>query len=122
MIKKNDIILLTAAIFFGIAIILLINITKTDGSKVRVYKNQKVYMTLDLNKDTTFTVKGEDGSFNTFEIKDGYVKMIDASCPDKLCVHHKAIHYNHEQIVCLPNKVCLEIINGEESQVDSVAN
>jgi hypothetical protein len=122
MIKKNDIILFATVILFGIMILLITDMTKSEGSKVRVYVDRKVYMTLDLKQNRKFTVKGKKGAFNTFEIKDGYVKMIGASCPDKICVNHRPIHYNHEQIVCLPNKVCLEIIHGEEKNVDSVAN
>ena len=55
-------------------------------------------------------------------IKDGTVKMSQADCPDKLCVKNRNIHYNHETIVCLPNKVVLEIMDGEASELDMIAN
>lgn len=122
MIKKNDLILIGVVILLGLAVILLINLTKTEGSTLLVTVNGKDYKTLDLNKDTTFTVKGENGSVNTFIIKNGYVDMTDADCPDKLCVKSKDIHYNGETIVCLPNKVVLEVINGENNELDSIAN
>lgn len=122
MIKKNDFILIGVVILLGLAVILLINLTKTEGSTLLVTLNGKDYKTLDLNNDTTFTVKGENGSVNTFTIKNGYVDMTDADCPDKLCVKSKDIHYNGETIVCLPNKVVLEVINGEDNELDSIAN
>ena len=84
--------------------------------------NGEVYDTLYLKENTTYTVKGKDGTYNTFEIKDGYVDMLDASCPDKLCVNHSNIHYNNETIVCLPNKVVLQITDAGEGEVDAVTN
>ncbi|MGB4660498.1 MAG: NusG domain II-containing protein [Mobilitalea sp.] len=121
MFKKNDIILFVIAILLGLAVIFFINITKTEGSKVIVTVDGAVVKSFPLNEDTLYTVDTEDG-YNTFEIKDGYVKMIEANCPDKICVNHNKIHYDNETIVCLPNKVVLEIVGGEEDEVDIIAN
>lgn len=121
-IKKNDFILIGAVLIVCLAIFAFINLNKKEGSRLVITVDGEVYDTLDLNKDTVFTVKGKNGAFNTFEIKDGYVNMLEASCPDKLCVHQKNIHYNHETIVCLPNKVVLEVAGGEENEVDIVAD
>lgn len=122
MIKKNDIILIVAILLVGVGSLLIWNGSKSEGAKVRVTVFQEEFTTLKLDEDTIYTVEHENGEWNTFEIKDGYVDMIDASCPDKLCVSQSKIHYNHETIVCLPNQVVLEIIDGEETAIDSIAN
>jgi hypothetical protein len=122
MIKRNDLILIGAVIILCLGFLAYMYFMKEEGSKVEVTVDGNVYDTFDLTEDTTFTVELEDGTWNTFEIKDGYVNMLDASCPDKLCVKHKDIHYNHETIVCLPNKVVLEVVGGDESEVDMIAN
>ena len=44
--------------------------------------------------------------------------MLEANCPDEICVHHKPISKNGETIVCLPNKVVVVIKNGIEREVD----
>lgn len=49
---------------------------------------------------------------NKCEIKDGKVRMIEATCPDKLCMKQKAIDSGGGTIICLPNKV---IIEGEKT-------
>lgn len=59
---------------------------------------------------------------NILQIKDGQADMTDAECPDKLCVHQKAISKNHESIICLPNKVVVEVESDEVSDLDEVAN
>ncbi len=122
MIKKNDIILIGTILILGLAIIVFMNLTKDEGNKVVIRVDGEVYDTLYLTEDTSYTVQLEDGTYNTFEIKEGYVDMLDASCPDKLCVNQKHIHYNNETIVCRPNRVILEIISSEISDVDAISN
>jgi hypothetical protein len=119
--KKNDIILIGVILLLGIGVIVFMNIVKTEGSKVVVTINGEFYDDFSLEEDTSFTVKKENGQWNTFEVKNGIVDMIDASCPDKLCVDHSSIHYNHETIVCLPNQVVLEIQSNEDSDIDIIA-
>ena len=46
---------------------------------------------------------------NTLEIRDGCADMTDADCPDKICVNQKAVSRPGETIVCLPNKVVVEV-------------
>jgi len=122
MLKKNDLILIGVVILLGLAVIIFMNATQSEGSKIVITIDGNVYDTLELKENTTYTIKGDNGEWNNFEIKDGYVNMLDASCPDKLCVNQKDIHYNNETIVCLPNKVVLEVIGGEENEVDMIAN
>ena len=122
MIKKNDIILIGTVLLLGLAVIVFMNLTKEEGSMVEITVDGEVYDTLNRTEDASYTVKLEDGTYNNFEIKDGYVDMLDASCPDKLCVNQKHIHFNNETIVCRPNKVILEVISPEDSDVDAIAN
>ncbi len=122
MLKKNDLILVGIILLLCIGFFAYRKLTQAPGSKVEVMVNGKLYDTLVLQEDTVYTVKGENGAFNTFKITDGVVDMIDASCPDKLCVNQAGIHHNHETIVCLPNKVILEVVGAEDSEVDIIAN
>ncbi len=122
MFKRNDFILIVIVILLCIGVIAYMQLTKKEGSKVQVTVDGKVYDTLLLQEDTEYTVHLDNGGSNTFIIKDGYVDMIEASCPDKLCVNQNNIHFDRETIVCLPNKVVLEIMGGEENDVDIIAN
>ncbi len=122
MLKKNDIILVGVILILALGAILFFTLSKKAGSQVVVTVDGKPYQTFSLKNDTTFTVDDGKGGYNTFVIKNEYVDMLEASCPDKICVNHKPIHYNHETIVCLPNKVVLTIENSKDSGVDAVAN
>ena len=65
------------------------------------------------------------GDTNVCEIKDKKVSMISADCPDQLCIHQRTIQLQGETIVCLPNKVVLEITGTRQTDqeaLDGVVN
>lgn len=63
-----------------------------------------------------------NGGTNLLRIKGGEASMIEADCPDKLCVHQKPVSLNHESIICLPNKVVVEVESGGNREFDAVTN
>lgn len=56
----------------------------------------------------TFEIETEYG-YNLIEIGDNRARVIDADCPDKLDVRQGWISSTHEAIVCLPNRLVVEI-------------
>lgn len=62
-----------------------------------------------------------NGGTNLLKIHNGSADMIEADCPDKLCVNQKKISKNGESIICLPNKVVVTIDSNENSEFDAVA-
>ena len=62
-----------------------------------------------------------NGGTNTLVIKNNRAKMKEADCPDQLCVNQKAISKNNESIICLPNKVVVEVESSENSEFDAVS-
>lgn len=81
--------------------------------KVEISVDGTVIETLDLNKDTEFTAHGWNGGTNHIVIKDGTVRVTEASCPDKVCVNQGAIRRTGEAIICLPNRMIARITGGE---------
>lgn len=95
--------------------------TTKEGTAV-VTVDGEVYGRYPLDENITEKIEFPDGSYNILEIRDGEVTMTEASCPDKICVNHRPISKRNQSIVCLPNKVVIEIENGAESDIDSVSN
>lgn len=122
MIKRNDLILIGILLLLCLGIYGFFQLNKKEGGKVVVKVDGIITDTYDLSQDGEYTITNSNGQINTFRIKDEQVDMIDASCPDKLCVNQHDIHYNHETIVCLPNLVVLEVISEEENDIDVIAN
>lgn len=95
---------------------------KELGNRVIVTVDGKMYQEFSLDQNGVFVIIGANGGTNLLKIEDGFADVTDASCPDKLCVHQKSVHYNGETIVCLPNKVVVEIISEIENEIDTIAN
>ena len=112
-IKKSDIVLILVVVCVAASCLLLyMRFGRESVGKVKG--------TYSLSDNTEVQINDT----NTFVIENREVKMKEANCPDQICVHHKAISKNKETIVCLPNKVVIEITTGtgEEAEMDSVAN
>ncbi len=122
MVKRNDLILIGILLLLCLGVYGFFQLNKEEGGQVVVKVDGIITDTYDLSQDGEYTVKGANGQMNTFRIKDEQVDMLDANCPDKLCVNQHDIHYNHETIVCLPNLVVLEVISEEENDIDVIAN
>lgn len=120
--RKSDRILIGVVLLLALTAYVAYNLTRSEGTLLQVTVDGEEVKTFDLDKDLTYTIEVGEGQWNTFRIQDGYVDMIDATCPDKVCVNHSSIHYNNDPIVCLPNKVVLEIIGGEDNPIDSISN
>ena len=47
--------------------------------------------------------------------------MKEADCPDHLCMKQGEISHKGETIVCLPNRVVIEVESNQDSEFDAVA-
>lgn len=72
-----------------------------------------------LSEDRTLTIGEAD--YNILEIRDGTAAITEANCGDHTCVRTGEIHRSGESIICLPHKVVVKIIGGEDSAVDAVS-
>lgn len=117
----NDILLILVLVTVPV-IILLVNISPGSSSlgTLRITVDGSIYATAPMSEDTEIIVDTEDG-FNKVIIKDGEAWILTADCNEQICVQHRAISKNGEQIVCLPHKVVLEIISKDESDIDSIS-
>ena len=94
-----------------VALFLFLKFSANDGEQVIVKVDKKEIARYDLNTDREVIIDGKDGGKNTLVIKDGKAYIKDATCPDKLCEHQGKIHMVGQSLICLPNRVIIEIIN-----------
>ena len=120
--KKKDIIFLVV-VFIGLAGIAAgFYLTHQDtGASVEVTVDGAIYGTYPLDVDKEIPIQKDGKTTNLLVIRDGKADVTEADCPDKLCVHQKAISKTNETIVCLPNKVVVQVIGAGESELDSIA-
>lgn len=108
MIKKADIFLLIALIVIGGFISFGSVAGSVSGDTVLVSVNGEPYGTYDLSKDQEVVINS-NGHTNHITIKSGTVQMSSSDCRNQVCVNTGSISMTHEKIVCLPNKVVVEI-------------
>ncbi len=116
--KKNDFILLGIILVVAVLSLgLYTHFAQKDTGMVVITVDGDVFGTYSLKKEQTIKINDS----NELSIRGGLADMMEADCPDQICVKHKAISKNKESIICLPNKVVVEINGGEEAELDSVA-
>ena len=54
---------------------------------------------------------------NIIKIKDNKIGIIEADCPDKVCMNPEYIEKAGESLVCLPHKVMIEIKGRAEDDI-----
>lgn len=73
---------------------------------------------VDDGETETYEYVSEDGHRNVIVREGTEVKMIDASCPDQLCVRQGTITDAGETIVCLPHRLIVEV-TSDNPDVDN---
>lgn len=118
-IKKGDIIISIGLLILSILMAFGISNSKpkTTGKILRIEQDSKLYGEFPLNEDKVIEL--DDGvHYNKIVIKDGKAYMDEANCRDQICTHMQEISINGETIICLPNRVFLEVVDTENVNDD----
>ena len=118
---RNDIILGIAVIVLAAGIWLTTELLKKDGSFAVVTVNGAETARYSLDEDSEIRLESENGGYNILVIKNGKADIIEASCPDHVCVDQRAVSKTGEAITCLPNKTVITIDGEEEAEIDFVS-
>lgn len=108
----RDVCLILFLLLVSVMLYFLLSHNGEHGSKVIVAVNGVQSGEYSLSLDGEYSLNG--GS-NILVIKDGSAKVINANCPDKLCVKQGAIRYTGQCITCLPNKLTVTVFGGDDS-------
>jgi hypothetical protein len=88
------------------------------GSRASIYHQGELIKQVSLDKDKQISVlKGK----LELEVKNGLIRVIEADCLRQVCVNRGWIGRVSETIVCLPNKILVEVSQGPAALVDAVA-
>ncbi|WP_167956613.1 NusG domain II-containing protein [Anaerosporobacter faecicola] len=114
--KKNDIILIVSLLAVIGIFVLITQLVSKPGAYAVIKIDGKIVEKLPLDQDTKVEIHGAGGGTNTVVVKNGSVFVQDADCPDRYCVKHKKIKADTETIVCLPNKMVIEIVGSKNDK------
>lgn len=109
------IIVLAAAVLLALT---LLNrpMTAVEEDMVIIAVDGKEYARVPLSKPRTVTVSQENGSVNVIEVSDHGAVMAHSTCDNQLCVKMGEVTVdnwefrpNQQFIICLPNRVSVEL-------------
>lgn len=119
MIKKADVALFFIILAFGLLISWFSLTGSNQGEKVIVTVEGALYGTYSLAQDQEIEIIDEN-HINHITIKDGAVSMSYSNCANQVCINTGAISQTKDSIVCLPNKVMIEI-DGKDGDADVIS-
>ena len=127
--KKGD--------FYLIAVILLLVTSLTVVNEWIKYSNEsvqgvvsaKIMLDGEVYREVELTGKSElieirtPRGYDLLKVYNNGIQVIESDCPDKICMSYGLIDKVGETIICLPNRMIVEIVVGEETEstIDAVS-
>ena len=111
LIKPFEAVIIGIVLFGSIAAAVIMNFSGS-GSRTAVIQCGDVRHELALDKNGLFRFDGIDAEF---EVNNGKIRLIKASCPDKICERTGYIGSSGQSIICVPNKITVSVVGSDES-------
>ena len=102
-----DVLLVLALILVSSVLYFFVRYGADVGGTVRVSVGEDAAVEYPLSRNASYSL---NGGTNVLIIKDGEAFIEEADCPDGLCIRQGRISRVGERIVCLPNKILVEVI------------
>lgn len=101
----------------------VVRLASPGGSVAEITVDGQVVERIDLDRVTegyTFMVEDEWGS-NTIQVEPGRIRVLEADCPDQVCVRQGWISDEVTPIVCLPHRLVIQVSGGTDAGVDALS-
>ena len=114
------------AVITVVSILSIIYMYKTadNGVHAYIYQNDNVIQEIDLSnvaKPYRITIEAENSGYNVIEVRQGSMGVVEAGCPDRLCMNMGFIDNSLMPVTCLPNHLVIRIIDNESTnELDGV--
>ncbi|MDO5398050.1 MAG: NusG domain II-containing protein [bacterium] len=94
-----------------------------EAVTAQIRQGDTVIKTIDLSAVSApyeFDITDENGGYNRIRVETGSISVIEADCPDRVCVNQGSIRNSMRPIVCLPHKLSITI-TGKDNGMDAAA-
>ena len=119
VLRKADIALIV--VFTTAAVLGFVYITslRSSGGYADITRHGSLVHSLELSRDGVYASES-GGQHNVIEISGGFAVMTEANCPDGHCLHQPPITYTGQTIVCLPNRLVVQIRAAAYGELDII--
>lgn len=115
-INKNDILLIIPLLIISAILIFIMNIKKEANNIAKVYYDGKLIKKIDLSINKIYNIKGYNGNVK-IKVKNHKIRVIEEKSMKHICSKNGYINKSYQSIICLPNKIVIEI---DGSKIDTV--
>ena len=123
MLTKADKILIGILLVFsliGVGLsILVFPLAADQVAEITIDGNLVKTMPLKEGYQQEFRV-GTEEKYNIIKVENGNIRVVEANCPDQLCVRAGWISYMPQQIVCIPFRVVIKVVSANPSELDEI--
>lgn len=121
MFKKWDYIIITLLMILSVipeVIFGIITVKDYNSTYAEVTVEGKLYKRINLTNSEykLMELEGNSGK-NIIEVNKNRIGIVEAECPDKICMNPKYIEKPGESVVCLPNRVMIQIKGDMEEDI-----
>lgn len=111
--RQNGADIFVAAIILALSITPLFSFNKAavTGASAYIYEGGKLVKQADMSVDGSYAAGNVE-----IQIESKRVRVFKSDCPHQICRHTGWISSPAQTIVCVPNKVLVEIRNNGEAQ------
>ena len=109
--NRNDIKLIIIVLVITI-ILFSLSLFQKKASIANVYHENDLILEIDLSINKTYEVDGDNGKV-VIEVLNKQIRVIAENSPYHLCSKQGFISNSGQSIVCLPNKIIIELPNTE---------
>lgn len=108
LIKPAEAVVIGVILAAAVAAVIIMN-RQSDAPQTAVITCGDIRRELSLGEDGTFRF---DGINAEFEVKDGKIRVTNASCPDKICEKTGFIG-SGQTIICVPNRITVVVVGSD---------
>lgn len=114
-----DLLIAAGIVLFGIYWLMGREDTGAAAGRVLIYKDNAVIVRASLTEDGRIDLTPH-GVFMVVEIRAKRVRVLSSSCKQQLCVRKSWTAQAHDPIICLPNKITIEV-TGTDPRYDAIS-
>ena len=128
--KRRDFMILAVVLVASLALYLLRPQAAEDPSSpsyLRVAIAGQAEELIPLTEEREIRIEQENGDYNVVQIFPGGFRVIEANCNNQDCLHQGEVTVGNiggralaNEIICLPHKLVLSLVAGEESEKETI--
>ncbi|MDR1135610.1 MAG: NusG domain II-containing protein [Clostridiales Family XIII bacterium] len=123
MFKRLDVIIIVAIMALALSSLAVSAVVRNMGSDkaayAEIYIDGELERAVSLDEEADFTVEA-GGGYNRVVVEDGSVRIADADCGAKVCVHCGRQSIPGSMIACLPHRLVIKVTGDSEKEEESV--